>query len=202
MNLLKRNKSFSLSTATQKLRGDRSWSPLSLCLFRFFLFGCDFGFHGFDQLGELFLAFLSCLGVYVLGDAFAVDSRREPTFVEVVVYHRHATRSTLSYLGLVRLKNRFCGVFGAWLGTYLGRRRFGHFCACTADLSVDSHRRLLLHGVCDMAVDVQCCFRAYVTYHSGECLDIHAVFECHRCEGVAQIVKSYQRKLCVLQYYL
>ena len=46
----------------------------------------DFRFHGFYQLCELFFAFLSCLGVYVFGYAFAVHSRREPSFVEVVVF--------------------------------------------------------------------------------------------------------------------
>ena len=154
--LLIKNKMFSLPTAPQFLRGDRSWSPLcALCVLRCLFHLRNFRFHGFYQLSELFLAFLSCLGVYVLGYAFTVDSRCEPTFVEVVVYHRHATRATLSYLGLVRLKNRFCGVFGVWLGTHLGRRRFGHFCVCTADLSVDTNRCLLLHGVGDVAVDVQ-----------------------------------------------
>ena len=64
-------KQFSLPTAPQILRGDRSWSPLSLCLFRLLL-GCNFRFHRFYKLGELFLAFLSCLGVHVLGYAFAV----------------------------------------------------------------------------------------------------------------------------------
>jgi len=129
-------------------------SPLFLCVLRLFFHLSDFRFHGFDQLCELFLAFFSCLGIDILGDAFTVHSRREPSFVEVVVYHRHASCATLAYLGLIRLKKRFCGVFVAWLVTYLGRRRFGHFCVCTADLSVYPHRRLLLHRVGDMAVDV------------------------------------------------
>ena len=34
------------------------------------LFNLNFRFHGFDQLCELFLAFLSCLGIHVLGYAF------------------------------------------------------------------------------------------------------------------------------------
>ena len=74
----------------QYVKGDRSWSPLSLCLFCLFLFGCDFRFHRFYKLSELFLAFLSCLGIYVLGDAFAIHSRREPPLVEVVIYHSDA----------------------------------------------------------------------------------------------------------------
>ena len=54
----------------------------------------------FISSASFFFAFLSCLGVYVLGYAFTVDSRREPPFVEVVVYHRHASRATLAYLAL------------------------------------------------------------------------------------------------------
>ena len=173
------------------MRGDRSWSPLcALCVRLLFLHLSDFRFHRFYQLGELFLTFLSCLGVYVLGDAFTVHSRREPTFVEVGVYHRHATRSTLSYLGLVRLKNRFCGVFLAWFGTCLGWLGFGHFGVCTAYFPVDANRRLLLHGVCDMAVDVQRGFCADVANHGRQGLDVHTVFECHGSEGMAQVVES------------
>ena len=152
------------------------WSPLSLCLFRLFLLSCDFRFHRFYQLGELFLAFLSCLGVDILGDAFTVYSRCEPSFVLVVVYHRHTSRATLAYLALVRLKFRLRRGVGLCLFTCLGRRRFGHFCVCTADFSVDAKRRLLLHGVGDVAVDIQCCLRADVSYHRRERFDIHSVF--------------------------
>ena len=38
-------------------------APLSLCVLRLLFYLRDFGFHGFYQLCELFLAFLSCLGV-------------------------------------------------------------------------------------------------------------------------------------------
>ena len=72
-------------------------APLPVCvLFLLFHLG-NFRFHLLYQLGELFLAFFTCLGVDILGYAFTVDSRREPSFVEVVVDHRHASRATLSY---------------------------------------------------------------------------------------------------------
>lgn len=77
--------------------------PSLLCVLRLFFHLGDFGFHGFDQPDELFLAFLPCLGVYVFGYAFAVDSFREPPFVEVVVYHGDASRAALAYLALVGL---------------------------------------------------------------------------------------------------
>ena len=79
-------------------------APLSLCVLRRLFHLGDFRFHGFYQLCELFFAFLSCLGVHVPRDAFAVDSRCEPSLVEVVVYHGDASRATLAYLALVGLK--------------------------------------------------------------------------------------------------
>ena len=145
MALTRKFRAFFFALNAINFEGDRSWSPLCSFTQSPFFHLCDFGFYGFDQLCELFLAFLSCLGVDILGYAFAVDSRREPPFIEMVVYHRHSTGSALSYLWLVRLKKRFCGVFLARLVTCLGRCRFGHFCVCTADLSVDVNRRLLLH---------------------------------------------------------
>ena len=48
----------------------RTVAPLSLCVLCCLFHLSDFGFHRFYQLGELFLAFLSCLGIYVLGYAF------------------------------------------------------------------------------------------------------------------------------------
>ena len=60
------------------------WSPLLLCLFCLFHF-CNFHLHLLYQLCELFLAFLSCLCVDILGDAFAVESRREPSFVSMLL---------------------------------------------------------------------------------------------------------------------
>ena len=52
---------------------------------------------------------------------------------------------------------------------------FGHFGVCTADFSVDANCCLLLHGVCDMAVDVQGRFRTDVTYHRRQRFNIHAI---------------------------
>ncbi len=73
---------------------------------------------------------------------------------------------------------------------------------CTADLSVDSHSCLLLHGVGDMTVYVECGLGADVADHGGKGLDVHAVFNRHGGEGVAEVVESYQRKLCVFEDHL
>ena len=135
------------------------WSALCLLrtrhLFSSLLLRFDLGFHFYDQLCELFFAVLSCLGVDILGYAFTVDSRREPPLVEVVVYHRHASRATLAYLALVGLKFLLRRGFRGGGLTCLGRFRFGHLCVCTTDFSVDTNCRLLLHSVGDMAVDVE-----------------------------------------------
>jgi len=57
---------FSLLPPKQFLRGDHSWSPLcALCVLYLFFHLRNFRFHGFDQLGELFFSFLSCLGVHL-----------------------------------------------------------------------------------------------------------------------------------------
>ena len=67
---------------------------------------------------------------------------------------------------------------------------------------VDSHGCLLLHGVGDMAVDVERGLCADVAYHGGERLDIHSVFECHRSKGVAQVVEADLLAPRSLQYLL
>ena len=176
-------------------RADRFGQPSLLCVLRLFFYLSDFRFHGFYQLSKLFLTFLSCLCVDILGDAFAIHSRCEPSLVEVVVYHGDASRTALAYLALVGLKfllrRGFRGGGFICLGRLHALREFGHLCVCTADFSVDPHGCLLLHGVGDMAVDVERGLRADVAYHSGESLDIHAVFKCHRSEGVAQVVEAY-----------
>ena len=107
-------------------------TPLSLCVLRYLFHLRNFRFHSFYQLGELFLAFLSCLGVDILGYAFTVDSRREPPLVEVVVYHGDASRATLAYLPLVGLKFLLWRGFRGGGFTCLGWLGFWHFCVCTA----------------------------------------------------------------------
>ena len=88
-------------------------APL-LCLFCLFLFGCDFRLHRFYQLCEIFLALLPRGSVDIFGDSFPVHARGKSALVEVVVYHRHATRTGLAYLALIRLKFRFCRLIGCF----------------------------------------------------------------------------------------
>ena len=176
--------SFSLLPPMQFLRGDpfrlcrNMWSPLcALCVLRRLFHLGDFRFHGFYQLCEHFFAFLSCLGIDILGDAFTVDSRCEPPLGEVVVYHGDATRAGLANLAIIRLKFRLYGGFRRRLLTCLGRlhalREFGHLCVCAANHTVDLDCRLPLHRIGDMTINVECGLGADVSYHSGESPDIH-----------------------------
>ena len=109
----------------------------------------DFCFHCFYKLRELFLAFLSCLGVHIPRDAFAVDYLSEPPLVEVVIYHGDAPRATLAYLPPVGfkflLRRGFRGGGFTCLGRFRALRELGNFSICTADFAVDLDRRLKLH---------------------------------------------------------
>ena len=59
-----------------------------------------------------------------------------------------------------------------------------------------------MHGVGDMAIDIERSFRADVADHGGKGLNIHSVFQCHRSEGVAQVVEAHLLALRSLQYLL
>ena len=94
---------------------------------------------------------------------------------------------TGSEWGSVGAHGAFTGVFAFCLG---GLLHLGHLRVCAADFSVDPHGYLLLHGVGDMAVDVERGLGADVANHGGESLDIHTVFQRHGCEGVPEIVEA------------
>lgn len=51
----------------------------------------------------------------------------------------------------------------------------------------DLLRRLLLHPVCDVGVGVQRESRGEMAQHLGQGLDVHAILQCQRGEGVPQI---------------
>ena len=83
----------------------------------------------------------------------------EAAFPEVIVDLIHASRTALSYLSRCRLRMRLCGrtrgVCGrvcALLGCLLD---LWHLCVRAADFAVNAHRRLHLHRVGHMAVDVK-----------------------------------------------
>ena len=59
-----------------------------------------------------------------------------------------------------------------------------------ADLVVDLHRRLLLHGVGHMGVDVQRRCRGNMANDGGQRFHIHSMLQCHSCEGVPQVMEA------------
>lgn len=139
-----------MNLASQILKGDRSWSPFSLCLFYLFLFGCDFRFHRFYQFSELFFAFLARFRVDIVAFPLAVGiGWCVPSLVEVVVNHGDTARPGLSYFGLVRREFDRGGIF-----PFLPRYR-RHLGVCTADFAVNMHCRLPLHSIGNMAVNIK-----------------------------------------------
>ena len=59
-----------------------------------------------------------------------------------------------------------------------------------------------MHFICVRISDIHSGLGADVSYHSGKSLDIHAIFKCHRSEGVAQVVEADLLALRSLQYLL
>ena len=50
--------------------------------------------------------------------------------------------------------------------------------------------------------DIHSGFCADMSYHGGQCFDVHAVFQCHGGEGMAEIVKAHPLAVCAFQYLL
>jgi len=75
--------------------------------------------------------------------------RRVPSLIQVVVYHRDTARAGFAYFGLVRREFDRGGIF-PFLTLFCR-----HTGVCAADFAVDMHRRLPLHGIGDVAVDIQ-----------------------------------------------
>ena len=75
--------------------------------------------------------------------------RRVPSLIQVVVYHRDTTRPGFAYFRLVRREFDRDGVLPC---RRLSRRHLG---VCAADFAVYMHRRLPLHSIGDMAVNIK-----------------------------------------------
>lgn len=77
---------------------------------------------------------------------------------------------------------------GVGLSTCHALGWLGHPCVCTTELSVDSHRCLLLHCIGNVAVYIQRGLCADMTCHGRKHLDIHAILQRYGSKGVAQMV--------------
>lgn len=185
------------------MRADTRSALFFLCVLHLLFHDCDFRFHRFYQLCQLFLALLPRGGVDIFGNSFPVNSWGESALVQVVVDHRHATSAGLAYLALIRLKFRFYRLIGCITVACLVRCvRLGNGRVSPCNLAVNPCRRLLLHRVGDMAIDIERGFRADMTYHGGQRFDVHAVFQCHGGKGMAKVVKPHPLAVCAFQYLL
>ncbi len=152
---------------------------------------------------RLFLTFLACFGVYVMSFSLSISiSWTISAFEEVVVYHRHTACAGSAVFGLVRLEIGWEGIYPC---LFLSPRNFG-FCwgqlLPAANLAVYLCGCLPLHGIGDMAVDIDCCFGRNMPYCRRERFHVHSVFKCHRRECVSEVMKYYFGASCPLQHNL
>ena len=104
--------------------------------------------HFLDHGGEFFFAIFTSLSIDIAGNSFAVGiSWGVFALPEVVVELVDAAGACFAVLTFVWLEAALIGVL------FLLIRRHGS--VSLADLVVDFYRRLLLHGVGHMGVDVQ-----------------------------------------------
>ena len=148
----------------------------ALFSFRLFLRYLRFLFG--DHFGELGFALLSRFSVDVEFLALTVwQSWIKSAFPEVIVYLIDASGARLANLSRDGLGMGLCGlvlrVYGRVCALLVCLLYLGHLRVRAADLAVDIHRRLHLHRIGDMTINVECGLGADVVYHSGESLDIH-----------------------------
>ena len=135
-------------------------SSLYNLFFLFCFFFCNLRFLFGNHFGELDFALLSRFGVDVELLPLAVwQSWIEAAFPEMIVDLIDASRTALTDLSRDRLGMWLCGVVRCVYGricVQLGCLLYlGHLGVRAADLAVDIHRRLHLHRVGHMAVDVK-----------------------------------------------
>ena len=139
--------------------------------------------HFLNHDRQLFFAFFTGFGIDITGDSLAVGiSGRVFALPEVVVELVDTTGACFAVLALVWLEAALIGVLLLFV------RR--HRCVGLSYLMVDLHRRLLLHGVGHMGVDVQGRCRGDVTDDGRERLDIHSMLQRHGRKGMSQVMEA------------
>ena len=115
---------------------------LHYCLLR-----CDLFLYFLDHRRQFFFAFFPGFGVDIAGDPLAVGiSGRVFALPEVFAQLVNTAGACFAVLALIWLEAALIGVLLLFVWRH---RRIGF-----ADLMVDFHRRLLLHSVGDMGVNV------------------------------------------------
>ena len=140
---------------------DGTFCLILLFSFKPFLLFRDLCFYSFNHLGEFDFALLFRFGVDVEFLALAAgEPWEEAAFPEVVVDLIQASCAGFTHLSRDRLGMGLCGrtrgVYGRFhrlLGCLLCH---GHLCVCAADFAVNAHRRLHLHGVGHVAINIKC----------------------------------------------
>lgn len=145
--------------------------------FNFFLLYRNLLLHILNHHSQFFFALLAGVCIDIPGDSLAVGiSWGVFALPEVVVELVNAAGACFAVLALVWLEAALIGVLLLFI------RRDGS--VGLADLMVDFHCRLLLHGVGHMRIDVQRGCRGYMTDDGRQRFHIHAVFQCHSRKGV------------------
>ena len=132
-----------------------------LCRFRLFLEFGDSLLLLLYHLRKLLLAFFSRLGVDIeFLSATVGESWEVASFPQVIIDLISASRASLAVFGLPRLEIflNFARLRLPWLIL-----RFGHRNFCTADFSVDFHRRLSL--AISISVREVCGYSKQTNYH-------------------------------------
>ena len=160
-----------------------TYPGIKLLSSNFFPLRSNLPLHFLNHNRQFFFAFFTGFGVDIAGDPFAVGiSGRVFALPEMVVELVDAAGACFAVFTLIRLEAALIGVL------FLLIRRHGSI--GLADLMVDLYRRLLLHSIGHMGVDVQGCCRGNMADDGGERLYIHSMLQRHGCEGVPQVVEA------------
>ena len=162
--------------------------PLLLCKFvrrrdptHPVLDGLPLCIHLLDEHLQLLLALLTGMGVDAFGVLGAVrPGGRVAPLKEMAVEFRDAPGSRLSGAPGHRLK----------VGEGILRRLWGFRRHLVAQATVNLGGGFTEHIAGDVRINVQRGRRRHMAQHGGEGLDVHAVFQGHGGEGVAQIVEA------------
>ena len=138
--------------------------------------GLPLGIQLLDEHLQLLLTHFTSMSIDAFGVLGAVrPGGRVTALKEVVVEFCDAAGSRLAGAPHDRLEvsERICL-----------RRVLRHL---IAQAPIDFGGGFAEHIASDVRINVQRCSRRHMAQHGGECLDVHAVFQCHGGESMAQI---------------
>ena len=143
--------------------------------------GGDLRLHLQDQLRQFLLTFLPGVGVDIPGVLFPIRPHWGVSALPKIIFD--LLEIACSWSAPFRLIWYEGFPFIGFLLQFLGQLSLG-------DALVDADRRILLHLISDVGVDVQGSPGGDVPNDGGQRFDVHAVFQGDGGKGVPQIVKS------------